>query len=77
MRACHASLWRDDEVKILYYILNKPWKSRKFDKDDIVESLHGIWWNVWADVEREWTESEDARKRKVFKSVIRPIVAQD
>jgi lipopolysaccharide biosynthesis glycosyltransferase len=77
MRACHESLWRDEDLKILHYILNKPWKSRSY-ADDKVEGLHKLWWDEWAEVEKEWTGpgvSED--KKKLFESVVRPVVAQE
>ncbi|EJT73125.1 hypothetical protein GGTG_09974 [Gaeumannomyces tritici R3-111a-1] len=60
MRGCHRALWRDGEVKILHYILlDKPWKSRQFDEEAAVLSLHGIWWRVWDEVEREWTTASE------------------
>ncbi|KAH9893708.1 nucleotide-diphospho-sugar transferase [Xylariomycetidae sp. FL2044] len=78
LRGCHPSLWRDDDVRILHYILNKPWKSRQYDRDDIVESTHGIWWDHFAGVEREWTaEGVSPRKRELWEKVVVPVVAQE
>ncbi|ESA43318.1 glycosyltransferase family 8 protein [Neurospora crassa] len=77
MRDCHASLWRDEDVKILHYILNKPWESRDFDENDKVESTHRLWWGVWEEVEREWTGGEAGEeKRRLYDSVLRSVVAQ-
>ncbi|KAI0182051.1 glycosyltransferase family 8 protein [Hypoxylon sp. FL1284] len=77
MRACHAQLWRDDDVKILHYILDKPWKSRTYDPEDTIQSTHKLWWDEYAFVEREWTQSPDKRKRELWESVVVPVVAQE
>ncbi|KAI0884611.1 glycosyltransferase family 8 protein [Annulohypoxylon maeteangense] len=77
MRACHGGLWKDGDVKILHYILNKPWKSRAFDEGDTIESTHGLWWEEFGLVEREWIGSEDQRKRELWGSVVVPVVAQE
>ncbi|KAK3310578.1 nucleotide-diphospho-sugar transferase [Chaetomium strumarium] len=76
MRACHCDLWRDKDVKILHYILNKPWQSRTYDGSDAVESTHKLWWDAYAEVEEEWTQSADERKRKLWYSVVVSVVAQ-
>ncbi|KAK3682761.1 nucleotide-diphospho-sugar transferase [Podospora appendiculata] len=76
MRACHSDLWRDDDVKILHYILAKPWKSRTYG-DDVIESTHKLWWHYYAEVEKEWAESPDADKRALWQSVVVPVVAQE
>ncbi|KAI3319076.1 glycosyltransferase family 8 protein [Xylariaceae sp. AK1471] len=76
MRDCHASLWRDEDVKILHYILNKPWKSRTYNNDRI-ESTHKLWWDEYAEVEEEWVSSPDQEKRELWKNVVVPIVAQE
>jgi len=76
MRACHSDLWRDEDVKILHYILNKPWKSRTYG-DDVIESTHKLWWDAYAEVEKEWTESKDEKKRQLWQNVVVPVVAQE
>lgn len=75
MRECHADLWRDEDVKVLHYILAKPWKSRTWG-DDVVESTHRLWWEFYAEVEREWTETCDEDKRRLWRDVVVPVVAQ-
>ena len=78
MRDCHSTLWNDEDVKVLHYILNKPWESREFDGEDKVESTHRLWWEAWEEVEREWTGTEAGEeKRRLFESVVRPVVAQE
>ncbi|KAI1780380.1 glycosyltransferase family 8 protein [Hypoxylon cercidicola] len=77
MRDCHSALWRDEDVKILHYILNKPWKSRSYDANDTIESTHKLWWDEFALVEKEWTESKDERTRELWKNVVVPVVAQE
>jgi lipopolysaccharide biosynthesis glycosyltransferase len=76
MRACHSDLWRDEDVKVLHYILNKPWQSRTYDAEDTVESTHKLWWDAYAEVEKEWIESPDEAKRGLWQSVVVPVVAQ-
>jgi len=75
LRSCHSDLWRDEDVKILHYILNKPWKSRSHADDDPTEALHGLWWDEFAEVEKEWTESPDEEKRRLWQNVVVPVVA--
>ena len=77
MRACHAPLWRDANVRVLHYILDKPWKSRAFDAADTVQSTHRLWWDEFAHVEREWTAAPDEEKRRLWESVILPVVAKE
>jgi lipopolysaccharide biosynthesis glycosyltransferase len=76
MRSCHGDLWKDEDVKILHYILNKPWKSRTYG-DDVIESTHKLWWDYYAEVEKEWTGSPDENKRRLWKNVVVPVVAQE
>ncbi|KAI1084029.1 glycosyltransferase family 8 protein [Whalleya microplaca] len=76
MRSCHGDLWNDDHVRILHYILNKPWKSRTWN-DDVIESTHKLWWDEFSEVEKEWTESPDEKKRELWRNVVVPVVAQE
>ncbi|KAB8219222.1 nucleotide-diphospho-sugar transferase [Aspergillus novoparasiticus] len=76
LRLCHSDLWRDEDVKILHYILNKPWQSRTY-ADDLVDSTHKVWWDAFAEVEKEWRESLDANKRRLWQNVVAPVVAQE
>ncbi|KAG4306557.1 hypothetical protein PORY_000545 [Pneumocystis oryctolagi] len=45
LRTVHEKLWNDDEVKIMHYILNKPWHDGNdgLDSDD---PTHSWWWSV-------------------------------
>lgn len=54
MRACHCQLWKGEDVKILHYILDKPWKKRTWDWSDVVEVTHGLWWKEFEELEGEW-----------------------
>lgn len=63
LRTCHENIWRDQEVRNVHYILDKPWVSGRpnvdeqiddgQDKDDRI--THGWWWN-------EWDEIREAKK---------------
>lgn len=50
MRQWHTNIWRDDEVKALHYIVDKPW-ARRIASDGIAGHLgrdgvtHSWWWN--------------------------------
>lgn len=79
MRACHAPLWRDDHVRILHYILDKPWKSRAFDEADTIQGTHRLWWDEYAEVEKEWAAAieKDEEKRRLWENVVKPVVAQE
>ncbi|KAM0804782.1 nucleotide-diphospho-sugar transferase [Usnea florida] len=52
MRQWHTNIWRDEEVKGLHYIVDKPWEKR-VASDGIAGHLgrdgetHTWWWNVW------------------------------
>lgn len=52
MRQWHTNIWRDEEVKGLHYIVDKPWEKR-VASDGIGGHLgrdgetHTWWWNVW------------------------------
>ncbi|KAK1756286.1 nucleotide-diphospho-sugar transferase [Echria macrotheca] len=76
MRACHSDLWKDEDVKVLHYILNKPWKSRAYG-DDVIESTHKLWWDYYAEVEKEWVGSPDENKQRLWKNVVVPVVSQE
>ena len=55
MRQWHPNIWRDEEVKALHYIVDKPW-ARRIASDGIAGHLgrdgttHSWWWNVY----RSW-----------------------
>ncbi|SPO01857.1 related to galactinol synthase [Cephalotrichum gorgonifer] len=76
LRGCHSDLWKDRDVKVLHYILNKPWDDRNYNSDS-VESTHKLWWDLYDEVEKEWTESQDENKRRLWQKVVVPVVAQE
>ncbi len=41
----HPGLWRDDEVKNIHYIIDKPWDAAP-DPDDRYFPLTTLWWDV-------------------------------
>ena len=74
LRGCHSDLWKDSKVKIIHYILQKPWKSRKVDQD-IVGSLHQHWWDAYKELESSWYGSGNATQVRLWKEVVEPQVA--
>ena len=71
LRECHADLWKDEDVKIVHYILQKPWKSRTVESD-LAGATHRWWWAAYEDMEKRWLASSDARKVQLFKEVVQP-----
>jgi hypothetical protein len=51
-RYWHPNIWRDEEVKVLHYIVDKPW-DRRIGKDGVAGYLgrdgvtHAWWWDQW------------------------------
>ncbi|KAI0484465.1 nucleotide-diphospho-sugar transferase [Xylariaceae sp. FL0804] len=85
MRSCHAALWRDEDVRVLHYILDKPWRSRAFDRDDAVQSTHRHWWDAFAELERAWHDAaadegeggKGGERARLWRDVVVPNVAQE
>ena len=52
MRYWHENIWRDEEVRALHYIVDKPWQKR-IASDGIAGHLgrdrvtHTWWWKLW------------------------------
>ncbi|KAG8691526.1 hypothetical protein FRC11_002116 [Ceratobasidium sp. 423] len=54
-RFTHPSMWRDDEVKCVHYVLDKPWMEKPtWDSEaaDAVRVTHGWWWDALRRLER-------------------------
>ncbi|KAG5519262.1 hypothetical protein PMAC_001887 [Pneumocystis sp. 'macacae'] len=45
LRTVHEKLWDDDDVKIVHYILDKPW-SEENDGLNSCDPTHAWWWSV-------------------------------
>ncbi|KAK8861262.1 hypothetical protein IAR55_002081 [Kwoniella newhampshirensis] len=58
MRYWHPDMWRDHEVVVLHYIVDKPW-AKKVGEDGVAGYLgkdgvtHTWWWKAYADWEEE------------------------
>ncbi|KAK0530709.1 hypothetical protein OC835_003918 [Tilletia horrida] len=52
-RDCHPEMWRDEEVRNVHYILNKPWTSGYPLPDSTVQfaDTHRWWWDVYRRVQ--------------------------
>ncbi|SGY79685.1 BQ5605_C008g05198 [Microbotryum silenes-dioicae] len=46
LRDCHQTMWRDDDVKNVHYILDKPW-AKRVQKEDPNEKTHRWWWEFY------------------------------
>ncbi|CAE6428023.1 Galactinol synthase 7 OS=Arabidopsis thaliana GN=GOLS7 PE=2 SV=1 [Rhizoctonia solani AG-1 IB] len=54
-RFTHPSMWRDDEVKCVHYVLDKPWMEKPtWDTEvaDAVRVTHSWWWEALDRLER-------------------------
>ncbi|KAF4548111.1 Glucose N-acetyltransferase-like protein 4 [Elsinoe fawcettii] len=63
MRYWHENIWRDDEVVVLHYIVDKPWAKR--NKEDGTAGYlgrdgetHAWWWRTWGEWVAEGQEGE-------------------
>lgn len=71
MRQWHTNIWRDEEVKGLHYIVDKPWENR-VASDGIGGHLgrdgetHSWWWNVW----REWRSQREDELRSILDELV-------
>ena len=74
MENWHPNIWRDDDVRGLHYIVDKPWE-RRVASDGIGGHLgrdgrtHSWWWDIW----NEWTEHRKGEAELL--SVLEQLVA--
>lgn len=70
-RYWHAKSWRDEEIRALHFIVDKPWERRLSEngtagykgRDGVT---HGWWWREWD----EWTAAMEKEKRKEAREVL-------
>lgn len=74
LRGCHSDLWKDGDVKILHYILQKPWKTRTIEQD-IVGVQHQLWWDEYNQLESNWKAANNKTRDNLWKSIVEPQVA--
>lgn len=74
LRGCHSDLWKDNDVKILHYILQKPWKSRTIEQD-VVGIQHKLWWDEYSQLESNWKAAKNTTRNLLWKEVVEPQVA--
>ena len=71
MRNWHENIWRDEEVRGLHYIVDKPWE-RRVASDGIAGYLgrdgvtHGWWWDVW----EEWRAKRGGELRDIADEIV-------
>ncbi|BGP23836.1 glycosyltransferase family 8 protein [Rhodotorula toruloides] len=56
LRYCHAEMWRDEDVKIVHFILKKPWYYMLPESDPDHE-LHTWWWKAFDELEASWGDA--------------------
>jgi inositol 3-alpha-galactosyltransferase len=77
MRYWHPEMWRDDEVKNLHYIVDKPW-SKRIGEDGVAGYLGRDgethrWW--WEEFERWEKQREQAGEEEIL-TLLRKVVAK-
>ena len=71
MRQWHTNIWRDEEVKGLHYIVDKPWQKR-VASDGIGGHLgrdgdtHTWWWIVW----QEWRSQRKGELLRIVDGLV-------
>ncbi|TBU49677.1 nucleotide-diphospho-sugar transferase [Dichomitus squalens] len=72
LRNIHPSLWSDDEVRCLHYILHdKPWNSPRGTGGDS-EEVNGWWWDLYEKLAQEMQEMDPEGWRLVDANVAHP-----
>ncbi len=82
MRYWHPDMWRDDEVRNLHYIVDKPWEKR-IARDGIAGHLgrdgvtHRWWWGEYAGWEKERESAGDLESLNVLREfVAKPLTVE-
>ena len=71
MKQWHTNIWRDNEVRGLHYIVDKPWKTR-VASDGIGGHLgrdgetHSWWWKVW----ESWRQQRNGEILQIMDSLV-------
>jgi len=75
MKQWHQNIWRDDEVKGLHYIVDKPWEKR-VASDGIGGHLgrdgetHKWWWEVYEEWRDQTRKDEDTQLLQILGRLI-------
>lgn len=76
-RYWHSNVWRDDQVRALHYIVDKPWQKR-IGPDGVAGYLgrdgvtHRWWWDVYDEWEKDRMHSRRINAVKVVRQHIAP-----
>jgi len=66
MKDWHAPLWRDEEVKNVHYIVEKPWERFPIP-GDYCEETESWWWTAWSEWEKTVSADFVAQVKKTMK----------
>ena len=81
-RYWHPASWRDDEVRGMHYIVDKPWDKR-IGPDGVAGYLgrdgvtHSWWWRDYGEWEREMEEKGETEALEVVKKYMAPPLAEE
>ncbi|KAG9051300.1 hypothetical protein FS837_009567 [Tulasnella sp. UAMH 9824] len=75
LRTTHPKMWRDEDVKVVHYIMDKPWQARigpggKGEKSDFL-ATHAWWWDQYALLEKELNSDGPSGDLKTWAAVDR------
>ncbi|KAG9013870.1 hypothetical protein FRB94_004251 [Tulasnella sp. JGI-2019a] len=52
-RNIHPNMWRDEDVRCLHYVIDKPWAPGGKAASSPFASTHSMWWAQWEALEKE------------------------
>ncbi|KAM0788763.1 hypothetical protein ACM66B_002854 [Microbotryomycetes sp. NB124-2] len=54
LKQAHGDMWRDEDVKNIHYILDKPWFHRPAADASVHADLNKLWWQAYDELEQSW-----------------------
>lgn len=60
LRNIHPKMWRDDDVRCVHYILDKPWAPGGKDKTGMFAVVNSWWWLQFEQMEKIINRSDGA-----------------
>ncbi|KAK4056588.1 hypothetical protein OIO90_002436 [Microbotryomycetes sp. JL221] len=54
LKQAHDDMWRDEDVKNIHYIMDKPWFKRPRDDQSAHQDLNLLWWQAYEELQQSW-----------------------
>ena len=58
MQHCHASLWSNQAIKNIHYIIDKPW-ARRPQPEDLYYTVHSWWWQAYDQLKADFKTDDE------------------